>query len=138
MMDSDKPEVILVDADPILLSMHKRSLEMLLHCQVRIFETGLAAMRHLTACGGAKLIIANHQMPDMTGLTLVRTLLFHPRLAGISVMVLTSGGGNKLSSLVSAGADSVMDKRTSPLQLAREAQRLMLTGRAPVVAAKAI
>ncbi len=83
------PTLLIVDDEPDMLQLLKRSLEPELHCEVHTADSGESAL-HLLANIGVDLVLADIKMPGMDGLALLEVIRRnHP---GLTVVMMTAYG----------------------------------------------
>ena len=75
------------------------------------------------------LIVIDFMMPDIDGFATLRELRLDPRYARLPAIMLTSRGQTELREAAEeVGVDLFLTKPFSPIELAREVQRLLATG----------
>ena len=78
---------------------------------------GVEALEHM-ATNDIDLVIADIEMPEMDGVTLVKHLRADKRYSDLPVIVLTASGENEdHSTAMAAGADNVLTKPSSSQEL---------------------
>ncbi|MBI5062306.1 MAG: sigma-54-dependent Fis family transcriptional regulator, partial [Desulfatitalea sp.] len=123
------PTLLIVDDEPDMLQLLKRSLEPDLHCEVRTADSGESAL-HLLTNTSFDLVLADIKMPGMDGLALLEVIRRnHP---GLTVVMMTAYGHIDLA--VEAMRAGAYDFITKPfehdtlvlrLEKALERQRLI-------------
>jgi len=123
------PTLLIVDDEPDMLQLLKRSLEPDLHCEVRTADSGESAL-HLLSNTSFDLVLADIKMPGMDGLALLEVIRRnHP---GLTVVMMTAYGHIDLA--VEAMRAGAYDFITKPfehdtlvlrLEKALERQRLI-------------
>ncbi len=122
-----KPRALLAEDHPILRDLYGASLEALGFTCVRTAH-GTEAFAAFEAAR-FDLLVTDHEMPEMTGLELIRRVRAFERkntLPRVPIVVITAGHGKVLQELKDAGADEVLTKLCVPSQLGERLIRLGL------------
>lgn len=117
MENSDKPIVVAIDDDPIILSSIISILSP--HYEVQSFSSGSTALRFF-ASSHADIIILDCRMPEMDGFEVMEALMRDPITARIPILFLTAiGDGDSEVRALNAGAKDYLLKPIKPQVLLR-------------------
>jgi DNA-binding response OmpR family regulator len=109
--------VLLVDDDESLLRLHQLALTMKSDLEVRVAQSGRAALDLLNDWR-PDLVILDLMMPDMNGLEVCRRLRAQPALATVPVVMLTGLSDSAGQAAArQAGASDVWLKPMTPAEL---------------------
>lgn len=94
--------------------------------EVDTYTNGRAALDGISKVPVYSIIILDHMMPDMDGLTLAKEISSNPKYAEVPVMILSSSS-QPISSQMKAvcGVTVTLQKPTSPVTLGLELKRLL-------------
>jgi putative two-component system response regulator len=118
MQKSDKPVVVAIDDDPVILFILGTVLKA--EYSVNPFNTGLEAIDFLNS-NSADLIFLDHSMPDMSGFDVLKLLQANPRTKDIPVIFLTGSVESEIemTALESGAVDYITKPIRSKILLAR-------------------
>jgi response regulator RpfG family c-di-GMP phosphodiesterase len=114
--------ILLVDDDPALLKLLRTTFEVA-DVDVAVAEDADAARRQVRKQHPSVIVLDVH-MPGTNGLELCRELKNDPRTRSISIVLLTGSSDDLNGEAKEAGADAVVLKPFSPLELLSVAERL--------------
>ena len=114
--------LLIVDDDAAFRALLRTTFEQV-DIEVEEAESSSAALAAI-GDGRPQVIVLDVRMPGMTGLELCRTLKDDPETAGIAVVLLTGSEGGTPEQAAEAGADALMRKPFSPLELLAVVERL--------------
>ena len=114
--------ILLVDDDPALRKLLATTFEVA-DVDVLEAENAEAARRHIRR-GHPSVIVLDVNMPGTTGLELCRELKDDAETSGIPIVLLTGADGGTAAAAKEAGADAIVRKPFSPLELLAVAERL--------------
>jgi ribonuclease P protein subunit RPR2 len=116
------PRVLFVDDDPALLTLLRTTFELI---DVEIAEAKTAAdARAAIAARPPDVVVLDIGLPDVDGLTVCRHLKEHPSTSWIGVVLLTGLADEAERAARRAGADALLRKPFSPLELLSVVERL--------------
>jgi ribonuclease P protein subunit RPR2 len=119
---SPQARVLLVDDDPGLLALLRATFEL---AQVDLEEARTAAAAvSAIAARSPDVVVLDIGLPDMSGLELCRRLKDDPQTRWIGVVLLTGAGPEAERPGRAAGADAIVHKPFSPLELLSVVERL--------------
>jgi response regulator RpfG family c-di-GMP phosphodiesterase len=113
---------LLVDDDAGLRTLLRTTFEVF-DIEVEEAESATGAL-HRIERRRPDVIVLDVHMPGMSGLELCRQLKSHPETEGIAVVVLTGSEGGTAEEAEAAGADTLLRKPFSPLELLAVTERL--------------
>jgi response regulator RpfG family c-di-GMP phosphodiesterase len=114
--------ILLVDDDPALRALLRTTFEV---ADVEVVDAASAAeARHAIDQSHPSVIVLDVNMPGKTGLELCRELKEDPATSEIPIVLLTGSEGGNDAAAREAGADTLMRKPFSPLELLAVAERL--------------
>jgi len=114
--------ILLVDDDPALRKLLATTFEVA-DVDVLEAENAEAARRHIRR-GHPSVIVLDVNMPGTTGLELCRELKDDAKTSGIPIVLLTGADGGTAPAAKEAGADAIVRKPFSPLELLATVQRV--------------
>jgi cyclic di-GMP phosphodiesterase len=114
--------LLLVDDDSGLRALLRTTFE-LVDIEVEEADSAHAALGAIRAAA-PDAIVLDVRMPGMSGLELCRRLKDDPETRSIAVVLLTGSDGGSADGAVGAGADALMRKPFSPLELLAVVERL--------------
>jgi CheY-like chemotaxis protein len=116
----DSLKVIYVDDEPDIRTIVEMSLSLDPDLDVRIAESGRAALTMLAGDWEPDIALLDLMMPEMSGLELLAHLRDLPRFAALPIVFVTaSARQGDVDRYLSEGADGVIVKPFDPLSLAR-------------------
>ena len=119
---SQHARVLLVDDDPGLLALLRATFEL---AQVELEEAQTAsAASAAIAARPPDVVVLDIGLPDQNGLELCRRLKDDPETGWIGVVLLTGAGAEAERPARAAGADAIVHKPFSPLELLAVVERL--------------
>ena len=119
-MGENNHRLMVVDDDQLNLDMLARRLERHGYTVVRA-TGGVQALQHLKA-GNVDLILLDHQMPDMTGLEVLRRVRLRYSSTALPVIMVTAASDtNTVLAAVSLGANDFI---TKPVDMSRVLARI--------------
>lgn len=83
------PQALVVDDSKMMRAVQKRALEAMGY-EVAQAANGVEALATLEAMGECRLVLADWQMPEMDGLTLVKRIRASPKFAGVTIIMVSS------------------------------------------------
>ncbi len=83
------PKALVVDDSKMMRAVQKRALEAMGY-EVAQAANGVEALATLEAMGECRLVLADWQMPEMDGLTLVKRIRASPKFAGVTIIMVSS------------------------------------------------
>jgi putative two-component system response regulator len=119
MQGNDKPTVVAIDDDPVILFSLASVLEK--EYDVRPFKSGSEALNFLKSRPIVDLIFLDHSMPDMTGFDVLHILQRDPQTRDIPVIFLTGSTESdiEMTALESGAADYITKPIRAKILLAR-------------------
>jgi ribonuclease P protein subunit RPR2 len=114
--------ILLVDDDPALLKLLRTTFEVA-DVDVAVAENADGARRHIRK-RHPSVIVLDVKMPGTSGLELCRELKSDPKTRDIPIVLLTGSDDDPNGAAKAAGADAVVLKPFSPLELLSVAERL--------------
>jgi putative nucleotidyltransferase with HDIG domain len=114
--------LLLVDDDPALRALLRTTFEVV-DIEVEEADGALAALASIRA-RRPDAIVLDVRMPGMSGLELCRRLKTDPETDGIAVILLTGSEGTTREQAAEMGADALVRKPFSPLELLSLVERL--------------
>ena len=114
--------LLLVDDDPGLRILLRTTFEVV---DIEVDEAdGAAAAAEMIAKRAPHVVLLDIEMPGMDGLTFCRRLKDDPQTAGIGVVLLSGSNGGTEEAAQGAGADALLRKPFSPLELLNVVERI--------------
>jgi type IV pilus assembly protein PilB len=121
------PHLLLVDADLSVQSFVARALSGRMQVDVVGSAAEALARAHTTSYDG---VLADHRLPDLTGVELIRLLRSEASTAALPVMLFTGGGDGGLEQeALSVGADDYLTKPIDPIVLQERLAALVARSR---------
>jgi cyclic di-GMP phosphodiesterase len=114
--------ILFVDDDPALRTLLRTTFEVA-HVDVDEAESVEAARRQIRRARPS-VIVLDVNMPGMNGLEFCRELKTDPATREIPVVILTGSDGGTIAAAKEAGAEAIVRKPFSPLELLAVAERL--------------
>ena len=110
---------LIIDDDPDLLKLVRRTLEFTAGWHVEIAGSGASGL-DLARAAPPQVILVDVMMPEMDGYEVCRRLKVEPATAGVPVVLLTARRELDELQLAHSGAAGVVFKPFEPAELARQ------------------